>query len=448
MIPTLLGRAGKTRRGVGPRAGLLASAIALGGAGLVAVPQPLFAVSPGTVTVAGSMQSEAGCPGDWDPACAATHLVKAAGGVWAGSFSLPAGTYAYKVAIDDSWNQNYGAHGILMGANVDLVLAAPAVVSFFYSERTHWVTSSANTAIVTAAGSFQSELGCPGDWQPDCMIAWLQDVNGDGVFGLTAVLPPGSYSTKATLDRGWTVNYGRGGVLGGPNIDFVVPPDALSTTFTFVAATHVLTVSSSTPPKAPKASAGPDLRVGVGAPAVLDGRGSTDPHGLPLTFRWSEVSGPVVRVTGATRSTARFTPPVPGAYRFRLVVSNGALRSAPDVVAVTVLAAATSTPAPTVVKGVTAVIVSCPVQVPRACRVSLALRTVVFRKGHRISLVVATARATVARGHRARLALPWTTSGRALLRARRTLPMTLLTATSVTGSRTVSLLVRYTAKAP
>ena len=29
---------------------------------------------PTSVTVAGSLQSEAGCPGDWDPACAATHL--------------------------------------------------------------------------------------------------------------------------------------------------------------------------------------------------------------------------------------------------------------------------------------------------------------------------------------------------------------------------------------
>ena len=28
----------------------------------------------GSVTVAGSLQSELGCPADWDPACAATHL--------------------------------------------------------------------------------------------------------------------------------------------------------------------------------------------------------------------------------------------------------------------------------------------------------------------------------------------------------------------------------------
>jgi hypothetical protein len=45
------------------------------------------------VTVAGDLQSEAGCASDWDPACAATHLTyDAADDVWQRTFSLPAGT--------------------------------------------------------------------------------------------------------------------------------------------------------------------------------------------------------------------------------------------------------------------------------------------------------------------------------------------------------------------
>ena len=36
--------------------------------------------------------------------------------------------------------------------------------------------------LVTAPGSFTSELGCPGDWAPECMRTWLQDPDGDGVF--------------------------------------------------------------------------------------------------------------------------------------------------------------------------------------------------------------------------------------------------------------------------
>ena len=61
----------------------------------------LFAVSssashtplPTSVTIAGSLQSELGCAGDWDPGCAATHLeYDAADGVWQKAFPVPAGS--------------------------------------------------------------------------------------------------------------------------------------------------------------------------------------------------------------------------------------------------------------------------------------------------------------------------------------------------------------------
>ena len=43
---------------------------------------------PTNVTVAGSLQSELGCPGDWDPDCATTHLTyDASDDVWQGTFA-------------------------------------------------------------------------------------------------------------------------------------------------------------------------------------------------------------------------------------------------------------------------------------------------------------------------------------------------------------------------
>ena len=66
-------------------------------------------------------QSEAGCAGDWDPGCAATHLTYDAGDdVWQGTFSLPAGSYEYKAALNDSWDENYGLHAAPNGANIPL----------------------------------------------------------------------------------------------------------------------------------------------------------------------------------------------------------------------------------------------------------------------------------------------------------------------------------------
>ncbi len=50
---------------------------------------------------------------------------------------------------------------------------------------------------MTAPGSFQSELGCPGDWAPDCMQPWLQDPDGDGTFVWRSdQIPAGAYEVK------------------------------------------------------------------------------------------------------------------------------------------------------------------------------------------------------------------------------------------------------------
>ncbi|MBZ5739441.1 alpha-amylase family glycosyl hydrolase [Nocardioides mangrovi] len=74
-----------------------------------------------SVTVAGSLQSELGCPDDWQPDCAATHLAfDTSDGKWHGTFELPAGDYEWKVAIDDSWDENYGAGGAAGGDNLTL----------------------------------------------------------------------------------------------------------------------------------------------------------------------------------------------------------------------------------------------------------------------------------------------------------------------------------------
>ncbi len=78
-----------------------------------------------SVTVAGGLQSELGCPDDWQPGCAATHLAfDTSDGRWHGTFTLPAGSYEWKVAINDAWTENYGAGGASGGGN--LVLDVPA----------------------------------------------------------------------------------------------------------------------------------------------------------------------------------------------------------------------------------------------------------------------------------------------------------------------------------
>ena len=110
---------------------------------------------PTAVTVAGSLQTEAGCAGDWDPACAAAHLAYDAGDdVWQGTFTLPAGGYEYKAALNDSWGENYGKNAAAGGANIPLNLAADTTVKFYYDHKSHWITSNQNAVIAVAPGSF------------------------------------------------------------------------------------------------------------------------------------------------------------------------------------------------------------------------------------------------------------------------------------------------------
>ena len=75
---------------------------------------------PGTVALVGSLQSELGCPGDWQPECPQTRLAPVAGspGLFRATFDVPAGGYEYKVALNNSWDENYGAGGARGGANI------------------------------------------------------------------------------------------------------------------------------------------------------------------------------------------------------------------------------------------------------------------------------------------------------------------------------------------
>src|SRR5438093_8751776 len=94
-------------------------------AGLVLLPAATASHTPppSSVTIAGSLQSELGCPGDWQPDCASTHLAYDAGDdVWQRTFSLPAGNYEYKAALNNSWDENYGLHAQPNGSNVPLDL--------------------------------------------------------------------------------------------------------------------------------------------------------------------------------------------------------------------------------------------------------------------------------------------------------------------------------------
>jgi pullulanase-type alpha-1,6-glucosidase len=277
----------------------------------VAPPAP----QPGSVAVAGSLQSELGCSADWQPECAATWLgFDGADGVWQGTFALPAGSFEYKAALNGSWAENYGLHATFDGPNIPLALSAAGPVKFYYDHRTHWIADDRGSVIATAPGSYQARIGCPGDWQPDCLRSWLQDPDGDGSYQFSAWLPAGNYEAKAAIGESWAENYGAGGVRDGPNIPFSVSRSCSEVFFTYDAATHVLTIGEKGGPKGNLGLAkahwlsrdtiawnvavqpgqtfrlhySPDATLGLDATGVIGGSSvalTPDPAGLPSSLR-------------------------------------------------------------------------------------------------------------------------------------------------------------------
>lgn len=96
----------------------------------------------------------------------------------------------------------------------------------------------------------------------------------------------------------------------------------------------------------PAANAGADRTVDPGDTVMLDGTGSSDPNGDPLTYEWEQVSGPTVTLmgdgtrVGATSPTPSFiAPPTtqPVILEFDLTVNDGIWTSFPDRVAIQVI---------------------------------------------------------------------------------------------------------------
>jgi hypothetical protein len=99
----------------------------------------------GMVNAPGSYQAQAGCPGDWQPECAVTALTQGDDGLFhSGPFTLTAGEYEAKIALDGAWTTNYGVDGVQDGDNYKFTLAADGTVEFTFDPESHILTITTN----------------------------------------------------------------------------------------------------------------------------------------------------------------------------------------------------------------------------------------------------------------------------------------------------------------
>ncbi len=91
----------------------------------------------GMVNLPGSWQKAAGFDCEWNPACPDTVMTMGDDGLYTATFTIPAGDYEVKVALDGGWDTNYGVDGVAGGDNILFSVPADGEVTFVYDPETH-----------------------------------------------------------------------------------------------------------------------------------------------------------------------------------------------------------------------------------------------------------------------------------------------------------------------
>ncbi len=160
--------------------------------------------------------------------------------------------YGFKVVVDHSWDENYGAPD---GGNYFLTVAANGTytVTFKFNKETKEVgVDAVKTGEAVIADKVWTIAGVAAllgsDWDPSDTNNDMTDL-GDGLFYLVkenvALLADTEYGFKVLANHSWSENYGADGVADGSNITLMVDEDGYyDVTFIFNSATHELTASA------------------------------------------------------------------------------------------------------------------------------------------------------------------------------------------------------------
>ncbi|MFC0187031.1 alpha-amylase family glycosyl hydrolase [Fictibacillus aquaticus] len=172
---------------------------------LTAAPQSANAEGR-TVTLVGSLQNELGAEKEWDPADTKTVMAQQPDGKYKLSGTLPAGSYEYKIAINGSWDENYGVDGVKGGDNYKMTLDKETNVTFIYDDTTHKVTipvALPESDLPRIVGDIQPDLNAGGEWSPSESTAILKDEDGDNIYTYSAKVPKGKHEFKIVLGNSW-----------------------------------------------------------------------------------------------------------------------------------------------------------------------------------------------------------------------------------------------------
>ena len=224
----------------------------------------------------------------------------------------------------------------------------------FASVPAHSQVTSANTVLLLINPAIPFDLS---NLQWTFQVTPLPPVanagpNQSAKLGSTVMLD-GSASTNpsgiGTLNYNWAFVSRPGGSAANligptsvrPTFVLDVPGDyVIELTVSNSGGSSTARVTVSTLYTPPVANAGPNQTVTVGSTVVLNGSGSTDVNGQPLTYSWSLITRPTnsaAALKGATTVAPTFVADKPGTYVAQLIVNDSKSDSAPATVSITTI---------------------------------------------------------------------------------------------------------------
>ncbi|MFN2926881.1 alpha-amylase family glycosyl hydrolase [Lachnospiraceae bacterium YH-ros2228] len=130
--------------------------------------------------------------------------------------NVPAGNYEYKIAIDKSWSENYGADGAANGGNVKVAVPETKDVTVLYNDMSHRMVTSVEytEADIRLNGSSISEQK-------------FSDDNLSGIYSAAVELQPGEYNDIKAVYDGKTYIYPAFTLTEAKTVHFYFDPTSL-----------------------------------------------------------------------------------------------------------------------------------------------------------------------------------------------------------------------------
>lgn len=156
----------------------------------------LPAYSGRTVTIPGSIATAiSGTTGTWNAADPALKLDYMGNGNYQKTFkNVKAGTYEYKVAINNTWDpENYGDKGVNHGSNITITVPRDMDITFYYNDDSHRIVNTLNYKVENISL-----------FNGDTKVGDLTDARLNGIYTLKTNLTAGTYDNLSLSVAGDT----------------------------------------------------------------------------------------------------------------------------------------------------------------------------------------------------------------------------------------------------